>query len=180
MKNLARLCGVLCLVSFASCADARESEGQTPEPKAAPVSAEIVNCGEIQGVVSEGTTAAPKTELGYVHAMPPLGTPTFKPGCPNIEAKLKTRFGIQVVAKGPDSIVPLVTRVTHPPIRNPKSGQTATVDQWDSPMNAGLARYTGWSFDEPWELVPGRWRFEILDGENKVLAAKDFTVTVKK
>ncbi len=48
------------------------------------------------------------------------------------------------------------------------------------PTNVGITRYAGWSFDKPWELVPGRWRFEILDDDNKVLAAQDFVVTVKK
>ena len=155
-----------------------EASGQD----ATPATAEIVNCGEIQGAPSVGTIGAPQTATGYVNAMPALATPTFKPGCPNIEAAVGTRFGIQVVAKGAPGVeaVPLVTRVTHPEIRNPKTGQATTVDQWASPMNAGIPRVTGWSFDEPWEVVPGRWRIEMLDEKNKVLAAKDFVVTVKK
>jgi len=72
------------------------------------------------------------------------------------------------------------TRVTHPEIRDPETSKAATVDQWESPMDAGITRYAGWSFDKPWELVPGRWRFEILDNDNKILAAQDFVVTVKK
>ena len=182
MHKLAKFGGILCFVSFASCANAKDTGAETSGQDTTPVTAEIVNCGEIQGAPSVGTTAAPQTATGYVRTMPGEETPTFKPGCPNIEAAVGTRFGIQVVAKGAPGLkaVPLVTRVTHPEMRNPKSGEATTVDQWASPMNAGIPRVTGWSFDEPWELVPGRWRIEMLDEAGKVLAAKDFVVTVKK
>ncbi len=181
MNTLAKVSGILCFVSLALSANARDAGLETTGQDATPATAEIVNCGEIQGAPSVGTIAAPQTAVGHVRAMPALATPTFKPGCPNIEAAVGTRFGIQVVAKGAPGLetVSLVTRVTHPEMRNPKSGQATTVDQWASPMNAGIPRVTGWSFDEPWELVPGRWRIEILDEENKVLAAKVFVVSVK-
>jgi len=181
VKHLAKFCAILCLVSYA-CGYAGETEVQTSGQRTQPAGAKIVNCGEIEARAPMGTTAAPNTELGYVNVLPELETPKFKPGCPNIEAKLGTRFGIHVVASGSArfSIVPLVTRVTHPEIRNPESGQDTSVDQWASPMNSGIARYTGWSFDKPWEVVPGRWRIEILDAEDNVLAAQDFTVTLKK
>jgi len=180
MNTLEKVSGILCLVSLASCSQGKEAESQASGQSTASASAEIVNCGEIEAVSALGTTPAPQTALGYVRVMPELETPKFKPGCPNIEAALGTRFGVQVLAKGPGLIVPLVTRVTHPEIRDPETGKAATVDQWESPMDAGITRYAGWSFDKPWELVPGRWRFEILDNDNKVLAAQDFVVTVKK
>jgi len=181
MNNLAKSCAILCLVSLTSCGVRGEPDDTTPEQIATSPSAEIVSCGEVEGAVSARTVEAPDTALGYVNVMPELETPTFKPGCPNIEAKLGTRFGVRVIARGATagSIVPLVTRVTHPEIRNPENAQATTVDQWSSPMNSGIPRYAGWSFDKPWELVAGRWRIEILDAANKVLAAQDFSVTVK-
>jgi hypothetical protein len=166
MRHLAQGCVILCLASLAAC------WGQRVRP-----AAKIVNCGEIEtDDAPMEITKASKTDLGYVNVMPALESPKFKPGCPNIEAKLGTRFGIQVVVTAARLwVVPLVTRVTHPEIRNPASGRSASVDQWESPMNSGIPRYAGWRFDKPWELVPGRWRIEILDGESRVIAAQDFT-----
>ena len=180
MNNLAKSCGILGLVFLTSCGMRGEPGETAHEQITTSPGAEIVGCGEVEGAVSTRTVEAPDTALGYVNVMPELETPAFKPGCPNIEAKLGTRFGVRVVARGAaGSIVPLVTRVTHPEIRNPENAQTTTVDQWSSPMNSGIPRYAGWSFDKPWELVAGRWRIEILDAANKVLAAQDFSVTVK-
>jgi hypothetical protein len=169
MNHLATLCGILSLAACAACGNSGVTD------------VKILNCGEIEGTPSGRTTAAPQTALGYVNVMPELDAPRFKPGCPKIEAAIGTRFGIQVVAKGPAvlEIVPLVTRVTHPEIRNPQQ-QPSTVEQWSSPLNSGIPRYAGWQFDQPWELVAGRWRIEILDSENTVVAAQDFDVTLKK
>ena len=55
------------------------------------------------------------------------------------------------------------------------TGRTTTVDEWDNPMNSGFARFTGWAFEQPWELVPGPWKIEMLLGD-RVLAAQDFQV----
>ena len=181
MNDLAKSCGILCLISLASCATRAETDETTLEQSAASPTAQIVSCGEIEGPVSARTIEASQTAAGYVNVMPELATPTFKPGCPNIEAQLGTRFGVQLIISGAwGSIVPLATRVTHPEIRNPENGQATTVDQWSSPMNSRIPRYAGWSFDKPWELVPGRWRIEILDAGHTVLAAQDFMVTVKE
>ncbi len=44
-------------------------------------------------------------------------------------------------------------------------------------MNAGIPRYAGWSFDNPWELVSGRWVIELLDHHGPILR-QEFTVVV--
>ena len=143
--------------------------------------AKIVNCGEISAQKQAGTTSAPNTELGYVGIMHELDSPKFKPGCPKINAQPGTRFGVQLLvsAQSGQSIVPLTTRVYHPPIENPETGRSTTMDEWASPMNAGIPRYSGWSFEKPWELVPGRWRIEVMD-RGVVIAAQDFDVSVAK
>lgn len=52
------------------------------------------------------------------------------------------------------------------------------MDEWDNPMNARFPRFTGWRFDNPWELVPGTWRIELLHQE-RAIASQEFEVTVE-
>jgi len=142
--------------------------------------AKILQCGEIEARAPVRTTEAPDTELGYVNVMHELEKPVFKSGCPHVSAAMGTRFGIELLVEGAkgQSIVPLTTRVTHPEMKHPGTGGVVTVDSWASPMNSGIPRYTGWKFDNRWELVPGKWTFDILDGE-KVIATQEFEVSVE-
>jgi hypothetical protein len=52
---------------------------------------------------------------------------------------------------------------------NPETGVTQTVDEWNSPMNVGIPRYAGWSFDNPWELVGGRWVIELFENARPIM-----------
>lgn len=137
----------------------------------------IVNCGEIEATPSVAVQDEPQTKHGYVFVMDELETPKFKPGCPKVSAVIGSSFGIQVQVNGrPDmAIVELVTRWTHPVIKNPETGREGSVDEWNSPMNIGLARYAGWKFDQEWELVPGKWKIEILY-RDKIMAMQEFEV----
>ncbi len=174
----------LTVLSVSACSGKKAEEPAAPTlppPVAPQATAEILNCGEIQAHAPIDTTAAPNTGLGTVNVMHEHDIPKFKPGCPKINAKVGTRFGIHVLVSGHSgqSIIILKTRVTHPAITNPATGVATMVDEWQSPMNSGIARYAGWSFDKPWELVPGEWKMEILEGE-RVIAAQNFTVSIKK
>ena len=145
----------------------------------AVLSAEILSAGATASS-SKGTRSAPETSLGWVHLVPNNSDLHFLPGGTIIAAELGMSFGIKLILHGPPkmTIVPLRTRVTHPPITNSTSGVTTTVDEWDSPMNVGIPRYIGWSFDNSWELVPGVWVMELLDHQRPILA-QQFTITTR-
>jgi hypothetical protein len=66
-------------------------------------------------------------------------------------------------------------RVTHPPTTNPRTGNATTVDEWARPINAGIGRYSGWRFDETWEMVPGVWTMQVVY-EGRVLVEQSFQV----
>jgi hypothetical protein len=140
--------------------------------------AEIIHAGATVPE-PEGTQSAPDTSLGWVHVLPRTSTPRFLPGGTTIAARLGVSFGVELILHGPPklTILQLRTRVTHPRIANPTTGVARTVDEWDSPMNADIPRYMGWHFDNAWELVPGVWRIELLDGQ-QVLVSQDFTVEI--
>ena len=152
-----------------------------PSPPVRTATAQILKCGEIEAKPPSNVKYEPDTQLGFVNVLDPNVNPKFKPGCPQVKGKVGTRFGIHVLAEGAGglSIIPLTTRVTHPVMINPNNGREVTVDSWASPMNSGIARYTGWKFDNEWELVPGKWTMEILDGET-VIAGQEFEVSVDR
>lgn len=144
--------------------------------------AELVAYGEIDADPSIAQQDEPQTVMGHVNVMHELETPRFKQGESVIQAKIGTRFGLSVQMVGsPDEAVvyEVSTRVTHPPMTNPASKETSTQSEWESPMNIGYARFAGWQFEEPWELVGGDWKIEILY-KGKVLVSKDFKVEIEE
>ncbi len=90
-----------------------------------------------------------------------------------IEARLGLRFGIAARRRSPCGGLPVRIEIRHPPFRGP-DGRTQRVESWAATLTrAGL--YSGWSFEAPYELAPGPWRFVILRG-GRVAAARTFTV----
>ena len=107
-----------------------------------------------------------------VAAQPRLLEPTD-----HIAARACLRFGLQYRATNfADKQTDLVgVRVEHPPLRQP-DGRTSTADLYRIPIGNAV-RFTGFDFDEPWELVPGTWSFSLVYG-GRVLVEQRFTVTL--
>ena len=137
---------------------------------------EIINYGEVKASPSIGRFVQKQSHSGYINLMHENESPVFLQN-EEINAKIGKRFGINILISGGKfgEIANLITRVTHPAFRD---GQT--VDQWDSPLNYGITRFTGWLFESEKELVSGEWTFEILDRTGKVLAKKIFHVKIVK
>ncbi|HEU4519627.1 MAG TPA: DUF3859 domain-containing protein [Microvirga sp.] len=90
-----------------------------------------------------------------------------------IEARLGLRFGIAARRRSPGGGLPVRVEIRHPPFRGP-DGRTQRVESWAATLTrAGL--YSGWSFEAPYELAPGPWRFVILR-RGRVAAERTFTV----
>jgi hypothetical protein len=140
---------------------------------------ELVNCGQVIPTDTVAFQDEKNTVHKYVGVMDPYEQPKFGPCERDIAATRDVEFGLHILVSGAPhlEIVPLVTRVTHPPITNPETKITREIDFWDSPMNIGVARFAGWRFDQPWELVPGTWTIEILK-DGKVLASHSFNVVL--
>jgi hypothetical protein len=135
---------------------------------------DIINYGELKASPSIGRFVQKQSHSGYINLMHENESPIFLQK-EEIDAKIGKRFGINVMISGGKfgEIANLITKVTHPSFSD---GQT--IDQWDSPMNYGISRYTGWLFESKKELVPGEWTFEILDRKGNVLAKKIFQVRI--
>lgn len=64
--------------------------------------------------------------------------------------------------------LPIKIRVTHPAL-TPPNGQTFTVSEWTDNMYLHDKNLAMWQFTEQWEMVPGRWQFEVIY-QDKVIA----------
>lgn len=90
-----------------------------------------------------------------------------------IPACIGTRFGIKYrTSSGWSAPVKIV--VKHP-MQTAPDGRTKSESSWDDVARA-VVGYTGWHFEENYELVEGEWTFNVVINGN-VVAAKTFNVT---
>jgi len=93
-----------------------------------------------------------------------------------IEARLCGRFGMLFVVDGlgAGGILGVTIQSRHPQLVNP-SGQVSTGVRYTSTVATGQPGLVGYTFDHPWEMVPGTWTFSVQLGD-KVLAEQAFEV----
>jgi hypothetical protein len=138
--------------------------------------AEIVEYGVFQKIASEGLLDAPKSLTGEINGV--VEAKLLKQ-TPTITATVGTSFGIRVKITGEsqDEIITCSFRWIRPKLTDPSSGKTTDRDEWQSQTRIGHARYAGYTFDEPWELVPGKWTLQVIY-DSKVVAEKIFEVVL--
>jgi hypothetical protein len=102
-------------------------------------------------------------------------------GTTDIPLELGITFGIEAVFTGvsPKATVEFETRVHTPPLRQP-DGSVTTIKTSRQKIAANAdgklpTRTAYFSFEEPWQLVPGTYRTEIVY-EGRVIASKAFNV----
>ncbi len=88
-----------------------------------------------------------------------------------IVARLGTSFGIrfQTVGAPAGKAVKLtwITRFPADGLRDPKNG-VFHYNEFTRVHTIGEDSHRTYSFDEPWEMVPGEWTFEFWDGPKKI------------
>ena len=80
----------------------------------------------------------------------------------NVPARIGVRFGFRYEILGTPTNAPITLTMVakHPPIKNAQSGKMETQDTY--PLNSWLGKtYTSNTLDEPSDLVPGQWTFEV-------------------
>ncbi len=157
--------GPLLLICTASLASAEEGNFATP-PMA------LVEAGVICDIRPEEQRAAPGTVSGVLNLVrqsAPIDVPS-----PMVPAELGLSFGIraQLLPEGEGGTYTVV--VTHPPMG--PNGQE--VEAWDALMAPGDPALNLFTFEKPYELVEGPWRFQLVK-EDEVLLQQDFLVTPK-
>ena len=119
----------------------------------------------------------PDPDAGRTVPLVIVEAPRFVARTDRIEAKPCHGFGIRFRLSPPDPArtVRLTVRVTHPPMALPDGGLREVSTY---PQQVGREPgFAGYSFDEPWEMVPGTWTFAVLFGD-KVLAERRFEVVM--
>ena len=92
-----------------------------------------------------------------------------------IEAHPCTRFGLEYRAPNlpPNAVEVAQVRVDHPLLTRP-DGQRSATDTYDIPLRRSTG-WTGFDFDEAWEMAPGSWTFSLRYA-GEVLATQRFTI----
>jgi hypothetical protein len=96
-----------------------------------------------------------------------------------VPMQLGVHFGFHFTMVGAPAgaMVPLrmVTYFPSPGLRNPQASQPILRHEYTRNTAIGQPQYHDYSFDSPWELVPGTWTMEIWYGDRK-LVSQSFTV----
>ncbi len=146
-------------------------------PGAATVTGvQVEEFGSFRKTNELGIMPAPRAIAGMANA---VNGATLIEKTAEILASRGTSFGLRVSVTGqPDgAVVQLTCRCVHPKFTDPVSGRSSTVEEWNSQPIIGRAAYIGYTFDNSWELVPGKWTIQISYGATLV-ARKEFNVTV--
>jgi hypothetical protein len=94
-----------------------------------------------------------------------------------IPATIGKSFGIKYVIDGkPDGMqINIKVKGIHPPIRNPERDKALTSSEYTLKRTIGNILWLTYTFKKEWELVPGKYTFQIHYKEQKLLE-KTFTV----
>jgi len=90
---------------------------------------------------------------------------------------LMTSFGIayRVHGQPEGGRTKLKVQYFHPPLTNPKTGETKTVDEIKKYSKVNEVDTVAWIFEEQWEIVPGEWIIRIFH-DNELMIEKSFMV----
>jgi hypothetical protein len=124
-----------------------------------------------EAIASPGTVAGVERQLADSKLIETTRTIPARPGL---------RFGIEyrIVGEPAGGMISLKRTTIYPEggVRNPSTGKTAMRDEAMEQHEVGAVDYSGFRFDDPWEMVPGTWTIE-LSYEGRTLASESFTVT---
>jgi hypothetical protein len=96
----------------------------------------------------------------------------------NIPAHTGTRFGFEFIIKGHDAgdKVDLTYKYFHPRMTNPQTGNLFISQEIKSKnQEIGKTASISYTFDHPWEEVPGEWILQVFYNDKK-LAEKSFYI----
>lgn len=95
-----------------------------------------------------------------------------------IAAQPGRSFGWRYRFRGLAPGATVTLRTLHPALTNPKTGLTMAFSERlvrvDRPQNI---RYTGYTFDNAWEMAEGEWRFQVVY-KGRVIGEQPFKIVV--
>jgi hypothetical protein len=137
-------------------------------------SLDLVEYGTFRKGQVQHDASAPKTITGQMHG---VADAVLLERTTEIPAARGTSFGVRIKLVGtPDGVVvPCVAKCLHPTYTDPASGRTSDTEEWTNAVPIGRATYIGYTLDEDWELMPGRWTLQVSAGPD-VRVEQTFTL----
>ena len=169
-----RLATPLLMLTLLAAAAAAQQAPPAPPPSEAAPALHITGSGEFTATRDLG----PRDPVGRDgDAVVMVEEPRITRRTSRIEAQLCRRFGFMFTMENlpPGETLDVTVVSVHPPILNP-SGRISTGVTYDMTVNGEQPGLVGFSFDDPWELVPGTWTFTVRRGD-QVLAEQAYNVT---
>ena len=149
----------------------------TGAPAAAePLAIQIGRLGEVQAQEA-GPPEPPRP--GNVVGSTPVLPPRFLHLGSEVAGVFCKQFGLEfrAVNLSPGTAATVTVTLQHPLWTLP-DGRTSTVETNVSGVSSDRWTYTGYTLEEPWAMVSGRWIFTISQGV-RVLAVAGFDVTAQ-
>jgi hypothetical protein len=130
----------------------------------------IYSAGKIPGI----SKVSPSAINGLTYG---VWRPTLVKMTDIVPAKIGTSFGLEFSIRdiGVHEEVAYTIKLSHPPIRKPGSIDALTTQEWEGVANCFGPVGSFYSFDRDWELVPGKWTFQVYC-RGFLLSEKIFTV----
>ena len=117
-----------------------------------------------------GTTPAAGTVTGAVQELRDV---RLSPAPPAASARVGVGFGVRFrtfgARDGERAMLRSVWKIPPPGIVNPNDGKTYLESAADFATTIGTNHLRGYTFEQPWEVVPGTWTLEIWQGDRKLL-----------
>ncbi len=139
-------------------------------------------------------TGVPVIEYGVYHATVANQTDTSNDPVPHhnilkdislaekrdtLLASLGKTFGVRYVVSGSPEFKPIAIKIKYlypsPGLLDPAQDTAVLSTAYSQIRLIGDTSYTCFTFDHDWEMVPGSWRIQILDGD-ALLAEKTFQI----
>ena len=139
----------------------------------------VLQVGRLGEVVAQEAGPAEPPRRGNVVGSTPVRAPRFVHLGSDVTGVYCRQFGLEFRAANlpPGDVAPVTIQLQHPLWTLP-DGRTSTSETNVGGVDAGHWSYTGYTLEEPWALVAGRWTFTISQGP-RVLAEASFDVTVE-
>lgn len=123
----------------------------------------LLDHGVICDVTIEGRQDAPLTESGEINLIDQDRAIDVTTSA--VPARKGLSFGIRIAVEEGAAIAEARVVVTHPPL----GAAQITVQSWASPLNAGSNAINLFTFQHDYEMVQGRWSFQIVAAQGVLL-----------
>ena len=144
-----------------------------PAIAAAQPRVEVTSYGTYQGRTVR-TVPMPKSISGQMNMIDEL---KHLQKTREIFGRLGEQFGFEYRIHGIPAGETVLIRTTHPPLTNPRTGDTMTTGEREQEVTPGALRYTGYGFDETYEIGEGEWSFQIVY-RDRVIHEEKFKIVV--